>query len=99
MPFSLVSSSGFTFHQKNILKERITHLKKHTAHKHPIFTSIVTGFGIIFLSFSSSLTILAYNTPAIEIDNISKINFFNLCIIFTSASIMYVNYVKNVAFI
>ncbi len=45
-------------------------MKKHTAHKHPIFTSIVTGFGIIFLSFSSSLTILAYNTPAIEIDNI-----------------------------
>lgn len=33
---SLVSSSGFMFHQKNILKERITHLKKHTAHKHPI---------------------------------------------------------------
>ena len=70
---SLVSSSGFTFHQKNILKERITHLKKHTAHKHPIFTSIVTELGIIFLSFSSSLTILAYNTPAVEIDNIHSL--------------------------
>ena len=36
-------------------------------------------------------------SEVIEIDNISKINFFNLCITFTSASIMYVNYVKNVA--
>lgn len=70
---SLVSSSGFTFHRKNTLKERITHLKKHTVHKHPIFTSIVTGFGIIFLSISSSLTILAYNTPAVEIDNIHSL--------------------------
>lgn len=69
----LVSLSGFTFHRKNALKERITHLKKHTVHKHPIFTSIATGFGIIFLSFSSSLTILAYNTPAVEIDNIHSL--------------------------
>ena len=48
-------------------------MKKHTVHKHPIFTSIVTGFGIIFLSISSSLTILAYNTPAVEIDNIHSL--------------------------
>lgn len=48
-------------------------MKKHTVHKHPIFTSIVTGLGIIFLSISSSLTILAYNTPAVEIDNIHSL--------------------------
>ena len=62
-----------------------------------------------YANFSQTLntnTLSGYTTEheylligAIEIDNIIKINFFNLCIIFTSASIMYVNYVKNVAFI
>ena len=69
---SLVSSSGLCSIKKYTEREDYS-FEKHTAHKHPIFTSIVTGFGIIFLSFSSSLTILAYNTPALEIDNIHSL--------------------------